>query len=162
MSFLRNKHVVAAMLVTPVLAVLAYILTDYFVRQQPHSAVQGQSYTLVAQSNCRYTSGRCDLRNASFEASLTIQKKAEQSFLVLQSKHSLQGVTLGFVEGERARPPVHMTSTADDGRHWSSPLTVAGNQYNTARLVLTADQIHYLAETTLGFGEYQTPFPKNF
>ena len=63
----KNKHVVIAMLVAPVLAIMAWFAVDYFVGERPHAATPGSAYTLVAKSNCRYASGQCDLENADFK-----------------------------------------------------------------------------------------------
>lgn len=54
---LTNKHVVIAMLVAPVLAVIAYFAVDASVSEPPKAAQPGQSYPLAVRSNCRYTSG---------------------------------------------------------------------------------------------------------
>ena len=70
MGFFTNKHVITAFIVAPILAVLSYYAVDLLLKEQPHVAVAGSSYPLVAQSNCRYTSGRCDLKNADFVAQI--------------------------------------------------------------------------------------------
>jgi len=36
MSFFKNKHIVTAMITTPILAMLGYYLTDLVVKEQPH------------------------------------------------------------------------------------------------------------------------------
>ena len=49
----KNKHVVVAMLVAPILAILAWFAVDSMVAERAHSAKPGASYKLVAKSNCR-------------------------------------------------------------------------------------------------------------
>ena len=78
-----NKHVLVAMLVAPVLAIMAWFAVDYFVAERPHAAEEGATYTLLAKSNCRYASGKCDLENADFE--LTIRPSMRTA--TVRSKH---------------------------------------------------------------------------
>jgi len=62
MSVLKNKHLVIAMLVAPVLAVLSYFALDVLVGERPKPAEEGQSYPLVEKPDCRYASGHCGLK----------------------------------------------------------------------------------------------------
>ena len=66
----KNKHVVIAMLVAPVLSILAWLAVDYFISERPHVAESGATYALIAKSNCRYDSGQCDLENSDFSLSM--------------------------------------------------------------------------------------------
>ncbi|NOQ87942.1 MAG: hypothetical protein GQ550_03380, partial [Gammaproteobacteria bacterium] len=54
MQILKNKHLILAMFVAPVLAIIAYSSVDTIVSEQPQAAMQGSSYKLAAKSNCRY------------------------------------------------------------------------------------------------------------
>ncbi len=58
----RNKHLILAFLIAPVLAIIAWFSVDYFVAEKPHSAKPGASYELIAKPNCRRFSRRCDLK----------------------------------------------------------------------------------------------------
>ena len=69
-----NKHVVIAMIVAPVLAVLAWFATGQLSGEKPQPAEQGKSYPLVEKSNCRYPSGACDLENENFKLRLTVEE----------------------------------------------------------------------------------------
>ena len=42
MKFLKNKHVVTATLVAPLLALMAYFAIDFFVGEPPQAAREGQ------------------------------------------------------------------------------------------------------------------------
>jgi len=164
MSFFKNKHVVTAMIVTPILAVLGYYLTDLVVKESPRAAVQGQSYALVAKSNCRFTSGECDLENANFKSTLTIDSEGDTQVLKLKASHQLEGVTVGFIENNinNGTAPTKMVPSDDDYRLWSLPMPVVANENTVLRIALMANGSHYFSETTLGFGEYKTSFSKNF
>ena len=69
-----NKHIIVALLVTPVLAVLAWFAVGAFVGEKPQQAAPGQSYPLVERSNCRYDSGQCDLHNEDLQLSITFEQ----------------------------------------------------------------------------------------
>ena len=62
----KNKHFIVALLIAPILAIIAYFGVDIAVSEKPHAAKKGQSYKLVSKSNCRYTSGLCDMENGEF------------------------------------------------------------------------------------------------
>lgn len=162
MSLFKNKHIVTAMIVTPVLAMLGYYVTDQFVKEQPRAAVEGQSYALIAQSNCRYTSGECDLNNAEFKSTLTIESDGKLQTLLLKSSHPLAGATVGFVQVDKTVSPAKMTSVNQDNLSWSLPMPVTANENTLLRIALMAGGAHYYAETSLGFSEYKTSFSKNF
>ena len=68
----KNKHVILAMLIAPVLAIIAWFSVDYFVAERPHEARPGASYPLVAKPNCRRLSERCDLVNEDFRLGMNI------------------------------------------------------------------------------------------
>ncbi len=70
MNILANKHVVIAMLMAPVLALISYFAVDKLMADPPQAAVSGESYRLIEQSNCRYNSGQCALINGNFELRL--------------------------------------------------------------------------------------------
>ena len=74
MSILKNRHVLVASLVAPLLALLAWFAIDFFTSETPHAAVEGQSYALVEKPNCRYDSGLCGLKNNDFELELSYRR----------------------------------------------------------------------------------------
>jgi len=92
---LRNRHVIIALLVTPVLAVLAWIGVGQLAGEQPAPAEQGRAYPLVEQPNCRYASGACDLRNADLELRIILGDGSEPQVTVTSS-HALERVQLAL------------------------------------------------------------------
>ena len=163
MSFFSNKHVITALIVAPLLAVGSWYLVDLAVKEKPQPAVAGKSYPLVAKSNCRYSSGDCDLVNADFRSQLQVTKDPDGQVLVLRSSHPVQSVLVGFVtaKGDELEP-VAMHSRSADQQHWETRLTVAAGEDTQIRLAITADRAHYFAETSLAFSQYQTTFNKDF
>ena len=148
----KNKHVVAAMLVAPVLAILAWFAVDYLVAERPRSAEPGAAYPLVAKSNCRYRSGRCDLENADFEISLLPQQiQAADISIRLESRFPLQQATLGLVDEGVAAPPVRMMADGSDNRAWLADIALPTSDDAMLRVGITADDATFFAEVPVVF-----------
>ncbi|MGB1440048.1 MAG: hypothetical protein ACPG63_09740, partial [Luminiphilus sp.] len=63
---MNNRHVVTALLVAPLLAVLAWFLVGGIAGQpeeQPAPAEAGNSYPMIERPGCRYPGGDCGLSN---------------------------------------------------------------------------------------------------
>lgn len=88
----KNKHVVAAFIIAPILSIGAYFATDFAVSERPHVAKEGASYPLVAQSRCRYESGICTLANGELKLDITISK--QQDLISVHSNQDLSGIEL--------------------------------------------------------------------
>lgn len=162
MTFFKNKHLITAMIVTPVLAFLSYYFVDLIVKEKPQVAVAGQNYKLVAKSNCRYTSGECDLVNGEFKSTLTVDEDGHNKTLRLTSNYPLNGVTVGFVDGDKEDQPVSMSANGNQALSWSMPLTTKIDETTQLRVAISAKDSYYFAQTTLGFIEYKTSFGKTF
>lgn len=164
-NFFTNKHVIAAMIVTPILAVLSYTLVDRLVAEKPHVAQAGSSYPLIAQSNCRFTSGQCDLKNSDFKVSLSIDTQDGRNQLNLVSSHPIDGAVAGFEYADQATSaaaqPNSMTML-DAPTRWQigAPDTVDKN--TKVMLVLHSAGVKYFAETTMAFSKLETSFNKTF
>ena len=167
MGFLGNKHVVIAMLVAPILAILSYYFVDVLVKEKPHNAKEGASYPLNAKSNCRYTSGRCDLQNASFKTFIVVSDRGDQQILTLTSSHSLQAARIGFSDVTQEADlaslhPTEMQSISDDNKIWSTVMPMTADANTQLVLAMLANGSYYYAETTMSFSQYETTFNKNF
>jgi len=162
MTFFKNKHLIAAMIVTPLLAFLGYYVVDLMVKETPKSAVAGENYKLIAKSNCRYTSGSCDLVNGEFKSTLRIEKNGQNQILTLTSSHSLQEVVIGLVAGENEGKPHKMSSADDASQSWSMPFNSSIDENTELRVAIVANDSYYFAQTTLGFIDYKTSFEKTF
>jgi len=161
MSFFKNKHVITAMIVSPILAVLAYFAVDLVVKEKPHVAAAGQAYPLVAKSNCRFTSGKCDLENASFKSQLSVDDK--QRVLKLTSSHALEKAAVGFVAEDGTEIlPARMSPIDNTNTSWRLELPSNANSDSLARVALIANDVFYFAETTMQFSAYETTFDKDF
>ena len=142
----KNKHIVVAMLVAPVLAIMAWFAVDYFVAERPHAAQEGATYKLLAKSNCRYASGECDLENNEFELSLRPEMLSASSVaLALSSSHHLDTAVIGFVDAA-SDAPAPMTQTDNAGKEWQVLLPRSGTADATIRLAVTAQGATWFAE----------------
>lgn len=163
MTIFSDKNVIAALIVAPILALLSYYLVDMMVTEPPQAAVKGQSYPLLAASNCRYTSGVCDLENADLTFSLTVLQQGGRDVLQLKSKFALQGVKVDFTDNSQidkpSTAPENMHALADN-KSWLIDMPIPPDANTTLRIVIALNGAHYYAETTMGFSKYETTFNK--
>lgn len=150
MNVFKNKHVVAAMIITPVLAIIAFIATDKVVSEKPHTAKVGESYELIARSNCRYTSGVCTLKNGNFM--LDIEFQLPDKIFTVKSNHPLQGVKVGFDKDE----PIELQKSDATQTNWVGAIDETVLESNTFQLVAKANDSLYFAENSMGFKERKT------
>lgn len=149
-----NKHVIIAMIVTPVLAVLAWIAVGQFAGEQAQVAQPGQSYPLVEQSNCRYSSGACDLRNEDFKLRLTLEAGPSGPEFVLSASHPLEGVVLAVSDPDSTAQPGAMRASDGQGLEWRMALAEIPGSTQRIRLVARAAGSSYFAEASTTFVQY--------
>lgn len=161
---LKNKHVIIALIVAPVLAVIAYFAVDRLVGEQAMPAQLGVDYPLLTQSNCRYASGRCVLYNSEFKVLIVSQSIPGQGYrLVLTSEFALNGVKALVTESSNTLMPPRDWQIEDAlGKQWA--LTVGGSDLSEKVLLLVIDAqgSRYFAETSLAFLNYEPGFDKDF
>lgn len=149
LKFLTNRHVVIALLVAPVLAVFAWMGVGQLAGEQPHQAQPGQQYPLVEQSNCRYVSEACDLRNEDFRLRLTYVAE-EVPMMQLNASHPLDGVLMSVSELDTAEPS-QMHAVEADGLHWELALVTKPTRQEKVRLAARAGGSVYFAEASTAF-----------
>ena len=150
----KNKHVVVALLVAPILSILAWYAVGNLVGEKPHAAEEGKTYKLVARSNCRYASGSCDLHNADFELTLEPEMIAASSVaLTMTASHMLQSAAIGLVEVDSEPQPAPMTMTAEDGTQWQGLLPRPQTPDALIRVAVTAQGATWYAEVPVIFLE---------
>ncbi len=66
MNPFKNKHILLASVVAPMLGLLTYYAIGALVGEEPHAAEEGRSYELVALPSCRRGGGLCGLKNGDF------------------------------------------------------------------------------------------------
>ena len=162
MNILKNKHLILAMFVAPVLAIIAYFSVDHFVSEKPSAAKQGATYKLVGNSNCRYQSGLCTLRNGDIELVIRAKRIDERTVeLVLSSELEVEDVLISLANSEADARPVKMQ--VKDGQ--SDVLHATFDNFDPQRSVLRlaagiAGSTYY-AETTAVFVDYETSFSRD-
>jgi hypothetical protein len=156
----KNKHLLIATLMAPVLALLAYFGVNAWVGETPHAAEAGQSYQLVEKPNCRHSGGLCGLRNGDFELRLRFEVLANGRMLLkLESLHPLDGVLLALVENEASdESPVDMRPIGDDGLNWSLDIGYPDPERHRLHLVASANQALYFGDAAMKFTVIESPY----
>lgn len=159
MQFLKNKHLIMAMFIAPVLAIIAYYAVDQFVSETPHVAVQGSSYKLAAKSNCRYKSGLCTFENGDIEVKLRAETiDNNQLKIILSSVVPLRSALVSLVnEGENTEPTI-MTESQQQSDVWTAVMDKSVSDKSILRLAINVSDTLYYAETTTIFINYETSF----
>ena len=162
MHMLKNKHVILAMVVAPILAIIAYFSVDYVVSEKPRAAAQGNSYKLAAKSNCRYQSGVCTLENGDIEVSVHARHVSDKKVeLKLHSGLPIQQAVISHVSTERASEPVKMNVVSDEMKDWQVTLELGDPTQTSLRLALNIYDSMYYAEVTAVFIDYETSFSRD-
>ena len=150
---MRNKHVVTAAIVAPVLALIGYFGINALVGESPHAAEEGQSYQLVEMPTCRYDSGHCVLRNGDFELDLSTESlDGGRMLLMLKSEFPLDGVKVALVEDQAdEKHPVDMRPVGADGLQWSLEIVHPDPEHSRLHLVASANQSLYFGDAAMKF-----------
>jgi hypothetical protein len=153
MSVLRNKHVLVAALVAPVLALIAWFAIDFFMGETPSAAVGGQSYPLVEKPGCRWESGSCGLKNNEFELDMVYQRLGGDLLrLELESAFPLDGIMLAVVMSETdEQPPLPMQPFGPDGTRWKLEIRVPQPETDRIRLAASAGGSVYFGDVSTRF-----------
>ncbi|USD40947.1 hypothetical protein J4N42_13140 [Vibrio sp. SCSIO 43135] len=154
----KNKHFIVALLVAPILSILAYVGTDLALSEKPHAAKKGEAYKLLSKSNCRYTSGLCDMENGEFKVQFRSEGLTdEQLVLSLKAKLPLQGIKVSLVDSLDAQStPIDMQRTSDDDLNWTVTLPAPVSDESWLRVAIQADDTYYYGDTQTPFVVYET------
>lgn len=147
----KNKHVIIAMIVAPILSILAWFAVGQLTGEQPQAARPGQSYPLVEQSNCRYSSGACDLENEDFRLRLTLQQGVTGPEFLLTASHPLEGAVLALAEAGAESTPTAMRASDGQGLSWRMVLADVPAPEQRIRLVARAGGSSYFADASTAF-----------
>ena len=161
--FLKNKHALVALVITPILALIGYFGVDRLLAEAPHSSRAGESYPLVAKPNCRYQSGQCDLENGSLRLSLKPVNENGTIKIRLTSSHPLQSAhyALGDADSQAEPPPLPWTPVGERRKVWTASFDrLPKNQM--LRLVVRSRDSLFFGEVGLSFLNYETSFDRDF
>ncbi|WP_282067051.1 hypothetical protein [Vibrio rotiferianus] len=156
----KNKHFIIALLIAPILSLIAYFGTDMALSEKPHAAKEGESYKLISKSNCRYTSGLCDMENGDFKVKFRSEKLTQDSLeLSLHAAYPLEGVKLSVVDSqEQNAQPIDMTPAGQDGQNWIITLPKPASADSWLRVAIQSEGTLYYGETQTAFVKYETLF----
>lgn len=159
----KNKHLTIALLVAPILSIIAYFGTDLALSETPHAAKDGETYMLVSKSNCRYTSGLCDMANGEFKVQFRSEELTDSTLtLSLNSKFPLEGVKVSLVDNEdQAATPISMEATDNTGLNWQVSLSAPSSAQSWLRVAIQSDGTLYYGDTQTAFVTYETLFTEN-
>jgi len=146
-----NKHVIIAMIVAPILSILAWFAVGNLIGEKPQPAQSGNSYPLVEKSNCRYDSGVCDLENEDFKLTLALQEGVSGQQLVLHASHPLEGVVMSVAGPASEAQPDAMRAADGQGLEWRMALDARPDPKQRIRLVARAAGISYFGEASTLF-----------
>jgi hypothetical protein len=155
----KNKHVVIAMIVAPILAVLAWFAVGSLVGEKARVAEPGAAYPLVARSNCRWESGECELVNNDLKMTiLPLELGAQYTRLSLDSEFPLTQATFALLTGGN--------EVAAKAEHDASPDAVAqmtvtipafADPEAMLRVAVTVQESLYFAEVPVVFMRPEEP-----
>ena len=156
----KNKHFIIALLIAPILSLIAYFGTDMALSEKPHAAKEGESYKLSSKSNCRYTSGLCDMENGDFKVKFRSEKLTQASLeLSLHAAYPLEGVKLSVVDSqEQNAQPIDMTPADQAGQNWTITLPKPASAESWLRVAIQSEGTLYYGETQTAFVKYETLF----
>ena len=158
MNILKNRHLLVASLVAPLLALMAYFSIDFLFGEKPSAAVAGQSYPLAEKPDCRYGSGHCGLKNGDFELELRVEAMGSaQATLMLKSVVPLEGVKVALVSGDAGESePAAMQAQDSTGLYWSLPIRRPDPERDRLQLVAAANQSLYFGDASTAFVEVES------
>jgi hypothetical protein len=146
-----NKHVIIALIVGPVLAILAWIGVGQIAAEKAAVAVAGQSYPLVENSDCRYASGHCKLDNEDFKLVLTLEQRGIDRLLVLKSEHALEAVLLAVAEPGSETGPAAMRATDAQNVEWIMSVAQVPTAQQRIYLVASSGGVQYFGDVATLF-----------
>lgn len=153
----KNKHFIVALLIAPILATIAYFGVDMAVSEKPHAAKEGESYKLISKSNCRYTSGLCDMENGEFKVQFRSENLTDTTLtLSLSSKYPLEGIAIAVAGNEEQTEPSEMLSMDDSAQKWSIDLPAQDIDQKKLRIAIRSDNVLYFGEAETKFVVYET------
>ncbi len=149
----KNKHVTLALLIAPVLAIIAWFSVDYFVAERPHAAEAGASYPLIAKPNCRRLSDGCELVNEDFRLTVAVTDFDMSGAQVdLTSVFPLSRVAIGVANAALDDgPPTALKPADTEGTRWHGRVDGSVDTDTALRVAAVAGGSTYYAEIPVTF-----------
>ena len=157
-----DRHVITALLVAPVLAILAWFAVGSLGGEKARPARSGAAYPLLEKSNCRYASGVCDLENTDFKVRLSVTGNLSGELsgdwsgnaggrLDVYVSHAVDSALLSLTPAPGDAAPSAMRRADTEGRRWRFALERQPAREQRLRLVLSRRGVAYFAEFSSAF-----------
>ena len=157
-----DRHVITALLVAPVLAILAWFAVGSLGGEKARPARSGAAYPLLEKSNCRYASGVCDLENTDFKVRLSFTDNVSGELsgdrsgnaggrLDVYLSHAVDSALLSLTRAPGDAAPSAMRRADTEGRRWRFALERQPDREQRLRLVLSRRGVAYFAELSSAF-----------
>jgi hypothetical protein len=105
----KNKHVIVAMIVAPILAILSWYATGFIVDEKEHAMKDGAIYTLLVRPNCRWASGKCTLSNSDLKIDITGKYTSHTLELDIKSPVPLSEIKIAYDKKDKPQSMVYNT-----------------------------------------------------
>ena len=163
-----DRHVITALLVAPVLAILAWFAVGSLGGEKARPARTGAAYPLLEKSNCRYASGVCDLENTDFKVRLSFTDNLSGELsgdwpgnaggrLDVYVSHAVDSALLSLTRAPGDAAPSAMRRADTEGRRWRFALERQPDREQRLRLVLSRRGTAYFAEFSTAFLQGAAP-----
>ena len=131
-----NKHTKLAILVAPILAVIGYIASDYYMEYQANKT---QIFQLTLQKNCMISTKQCVLSSGDFK--INIYREGTKT--ILNSTLPLDNATILLVD-ESNQSTAYTMQVKDNNYYWQANISLEPQQ--KLRLIASVKGGKYLAE----------------
>ena len=155
----KNKHVVIALIVAPILAVLAWFAVGQIAGEKAKVAEPGAAYPLVARSNCRWASGQCELHNNDLEMTiLPLELGAQYTKLSLDSEFPLTQATFALLlNGNEVVANAEHDASPDAPAQITVTVPAFADPEAMLRVAVTVQESLYFAEVPVVFMRPEAP-----
>jgi hypothetical protein len=149
----KNKHVIIAMIVAPILAILAWFAVGQIAGEKAEVAKPGAAYPLMARSNCRWESGECDLVNNDLKVTiLPLELGAQYTRLALDSEVPLGQANLAlFSGGNEVVASAEHDTAPDAAAQMVVTIPAFADPEAKLRVAVTVEESLYFAEVPVVF-----------
>jgi hypothetical protein len=155
----KNKHVIIALIVAPILSVLAWFAVGQIVGEKAMVAEPGAAYPLVARSNCRWASGECELHNNELEMTiLPLELGAQYTRLSLDSEITLAQATFALlVNGTEVAATAERDTSPDAPAQMTVTIPEFADPEAMLRVAVMVEESLYFAEVPVVFMRPEAP-----
>ena len=152
-------HVAIALIVAPILAILAWFAVGQIAGEKAKVAEPGAAYPLVARSNCRWASGECELHNNDLEMIiLPLELGAQYTRLSLDSAFPLTQATFALLlDGEEVVAAAEPDTSPEAPAQMTVTIPAFADPEAMLRVAVSVKESLYFAEVPVVFMRPEEP-----